>query len=153
MATKAEKAKAEEAKKGTKPKRARKLARRKSTTEKHKHHEPIRAGERATYAEEPARAKGKRPSRKSTRKGANHERGDTNLTLRSERAKSAPTDKARAAKRKATTTGGASKSAEGERDSFDVEEGGLVALHPSAALLVDACTVEEQQARTRTRLP
>lgn len=106
MATKSEQAKAEAAKKGTKPKRARKLARRKSDVEKHTHHEPKAAGKKATYEKEPAPAKGKRPSRKSTRAGANRSKPDTNLNLRSERAKSAPKARARATKAKATTTRG-----------------------------------------------
>ena len=106
MATKAEQARAEEAKKGTKPKRARKLARRKSDAEKHMHHEPKAAGKKATYEKEPAPAPGKRPSRKSTRGGANRSKPDTNLNLRSERAKSSPKARARASKSKATTTRG-----------------------------------------------
>jgi len=108
MATKSERAKAEETKKGTKPKRARKLAQRKTDAEKHQHHEPKAAGKKATYEKEPAPAKGKRPSRKSTRAGANRSKPDTNLNLRSERAKSSPKARARASKRKATTTRGSS---------------------------------------------
>lgn len=105
MATKSEQAKAEAAKKGTKPKRARKLARRK-TKEEQAHHEPIAAGKKATYEKEPAPPKGKRPSRKSTRAGANRSKPDTNLNLRSERAKSSPKARARAAKAKRPTPGG-----------------------------------------------
>ena len=106
MATKSERVKAEEQKKGTKPKRARKLARRKTDAEKHVHHEPKAAGKKATYEKEPAPPKGKRPSRKSTRAGANRSKPDTNLNLRSERAKSSPKARARASKAKATTAGG-----------------------------------------------
>lgn len=106
MATKSERVKAEEAKKGTKPKRARKLARRKTDAEKHQHHEPIAAGKKATYEKEPARAPGKRPSRKSTRPGANRSKPDTNVNLRSERAKSSPKARARASKAKGTVARG-----------------------------------------------
>jgi hypothetical protein len=101
MATKSERVKAEEQKKGTKPKRARKLARRKTDAEKHEHHESTAAGKKATYAKEPAPAKGKRPSRKSTRASANRAKADTNLNLRSERAKSSPKARASASKAKA----------------------------------------------------
>ena len=74
-------------------------------------HESKAAGEKASYAQEPAPAKGKRPSRKSTRKSANRAKADTNLTLRASRAKRAPTEQARASKRKSaavrrTTTKG-----------------------------------------------
>ena len=106
MATKAERARAEAEKKGPKPKRVRKLARRKLGAEKHEHHEPIAAGKKATYEKEPAPPKGKRPSRKSTRAGANRSKPDTNLNLRSERAKSSPKARARAAKGKAIKTRG-----------------------------------------------
>ncbi len=106
MATKAEQARAESTKKGTKPKRARKLAQRKTDAEKHEHHEPKAAAKKATYRKEPPPPKGKRPSRKSTRAGANRSKPDTNLNLRSERAKSAPKARAQAAKQKAVKTRG-----------------------------------------------
>jgi hypothetical protein len=109
MATKSEQAKAEAAKKGPKPKRARKLARRKPKDEQHVHHEPKAAGKKATYEKEPAPAKGKRPSRKSTRAGANRSKPDTNMNLRSERAKSSPKSRAGASARKATKTRGKPK--------------------------------------------
>ena len=105
MATKSERVKAEEMKKGTKPKRARKLARRKTDAEKHQHHEPKAAGKKATYEKEPAPPPGKRPSRKSTRAGANRSKPDTNLNLRSERAKSSPKSRARASKAKGSIAG------------------------------------------------
>ena len=47
-------------------------------------HENVHAGRKATYALEP-RVASKRPSRKSTRKSANHAKADTNINLRSER--------------------------------------------------------------------
>lgn len=109
MATKAEQARAEKAKRGPKPKRVRKLAQRKTEAEKHEHHEAKAAGKKATYKKEPPPPKGKRPSRKSTRAGANRSKPDTNLNLRSERAKSAPKARARAAKRASTKTRGKAK--------------------------------------------
>jgi hypothetical protein len=102
MATKADKVHAEEIKKPVKAKKARKLAQRKP---KHSEAEPIAAGKKATVAKEET-AKGKRPSRKSTRKSANRGKSDSNLTLRSERAKNAPTARAREAKGKAVKTRG-----------------------------------------------
>jgi hypothetical protein len=52
MATRSELAHAAAERKGPSPKRSRKLAQRKSPTEAHKHHEPKRAGRKASYAQE-----------------------------------------------------------------------------------------------------
>lgn len=98
MATKADSARAEKQKKGPNTKKTRKLAQRKP---KRAAAEPIAAGKKATAAKE-AHAEGKRPSRKSTRASANRGKQDTNLTLRSERKKSSPKERAASAEGKAT---------------------------------------------------
>lgn len=104
MATKAEQARAESAKKGPNPKRVKKAAQKKPAKAKGVGTEPNEnraAGRKATFAKETT-APGKRPSRKSTRSSANRAKPDTNLTLRSERAKRAPSDAAATAKARAT---------------------------------------------------
>jgi hypothetical protein len=60
-----------------------------------------RAGKKATYALEAPR-KG-RPSRKSTRKGANRSKPDTNMVLREARAKGSAKSRYRKANAKAPT--------------------------------------------------
>ena len=62
-----------------------------------KAHANAHAGKKATFALEP-HAKGARPSRKSTRKGANRAKNDTNIEIRSEHAKATPTSRYRGGK-------------------------------------------------------
>lgn len=97
MATKAEDVRASAQKKGPSKKKAKKLVQRKP---KRSHAEPVAAGRKATYAKETT-AKGKRPSRKSTRASANRAKADSTIEIRSELAKNAPTERARSVKRKA----------------------------------------------------
>ncbi len=100
MATKAEQTRAEAEKKGPNPKKAKKAAQKK-TAKKAGASTNKKAGKKATFAKETT-APGKRPSRKSTRSSANRSKPDTNLTLRSERAKRAPENAAATAKARAT---------------------------------------------------
>lgn len=99
MATKAQQAHAEAEKKGPNPKRVKKASQKK--TAKKAANPNKAAGKKATFAKETT-APGKRPSRKSTRSSANRAKPDTNLVLRSERAKRAPEDAARSTKARAT---------------------------------------------------
>jgi hypothetical protein len=110
MATRGQRFHAEEQRANQKPKK--KIAKKKPT---HKKGEPIRVkagtvGKKASYADEAQPAEGQ-PSRKSTRKSANHSKSDSNLTLREGRKKGSP--EARFAKSRAKSTrvrgGGAAK--------------------------------------------
>ncbi|WP_146646336.1 hypothetical protein [Labilithrix luteola] len=93
MATRSEARRAQSERTGVvKPQKARKLAQRKAAV----HHDDARVAKKASYALEVS-AKGKRPSRKSTRKSANHIKADTNLVLRSGRATRTPEARARRA--------------------------------------------------------
>jgi len=92
MATKAEQARVESERALARAHRAareaehRRLAARRTRP---KSHDSEHAGRKATYALE-EHADGARASRKSTRKGANHLRADTNFNLREERGRRAP---------------------------------------------------------------
>lgn len=103
MSTKAEDAHARTQKKGPSRKKTKKLAQRKP---KKDHAPSVAAGRKATVAQEPARAAGKRPSRKSTRASANRSKGDAPLQIHAETAKNSPTERARSAKTKTTRTRG-----------------------------------------------
>lgn len=96
MATKSEKQRAESERKGLDPKKAKRQAMKLTNAEKHAAHANAHAGKKATYALDPQAAPG-RPSRKSTRKGANHAKPDTNLTNREQMQKGSPTARARRA--------------------------------------------------------
>jgi hypothetical protein len=95
MATKTQRAKAAAAKKGPNPKRRRKLAQRKAHHERGEV-ENRKAGRKAIFALESD--KGKRRSRKSTRRSANRGRGDTALIRRAENAVSSSDARARRAR-------------------------------------------------------
>jgi hypothetical protein len=110
MATKAEQTRAEDAKKGPNPKRVKKAAQKKPAKRAAAEGAPARsrnegtkAGKKASFAKETT-APGKRPSRKSTRSSANRSKPDTNLVLRSERAKNAPSDAARSKQARTSRT-------------------------------------------------
>lgn len=107
MATKAEQVRAENEKKGVNPKRAKKAAQKKPAKTNDVAKESKATGKKATVAKETT-APGKRPSRKSTRSSANRAKPDTNLILRQERAKRAPTATARSEKAKASRARGKS---------------------------------------------
>jgi hypothetical protein len=109
MATRAEQLKAEQQKKGPKPKVQKKLAAKKAKGEHKKeriakgepHNAGAKAGKGATAALEPKPAAKKRPSRKSTRKSANRGRQDSNQILHAENATNASSTRASLAKVKA----------------------------------------------------
>lgn len=90
MATEAEKFHAKDQRHGIAPKARKRAAAKKTRAEKlGAPHANERAGAKASYAAE-APPKTGRPSRKSSRKGANRSKPDTNLNLREERQKSSP---------------------------------------------------------------
>ncbi len=104
MATKGQEFRAEEQRAARKPKK-------KAKAKTHKKGEPIRAadgriGEKATYAQEPKRAEGAKPSRKSTRKSANRSKPDSALTRREEARKTSPDARARKSRANSTKVRG-----------------------------------------------
>lgn len=97
MATRAESARAENARHGITPKAAKKNRARKTRAERRGARANAHAGRKATYAYETT-ASGKRPSRKSSRAGANRMKADANLNLRHTRAERSPETKSRKAR-------------------------------------------------------
>jgi len=101
MSTKAERVHTEEQRHGPTPKARKRAKATKTRAEKLRvPHETKHAGNKASYAQE-APSKVGRASRKSTRKSANRAKPDTNLTLREERLKRAPTNRYRKARARA----------------------------------------------------
>lgn len=93
MATRSERFHAEEQRHASKraKKRAAEHDAKKARIKRKLHaHENVHAGNKATVALEPRPAKGKRPSRKSSRKSANRSKFDTSQELRSEAKKATP---------------------------------------------------------------
>ncbi len=100
MATRSEQFRAQaqrHASKKSKKKAAEHVAKKSRAKRKTKAHENVRAGRKATVALEP-RSPNARPSRKSSRASANRMKYDTNIELRSERAKSTPESRYRSGK-------------------------------------------------------
>lgn len=98
MATRSERARAEQARKGPSPRTIKRALARKTKAERMAA-EPLAPGHaarKATYAREESPASGP-PSRKSTRAGAHHARNDTSLALREQRAQTSPEARARRA--------------------------------------------------------
>ena len=96
MATKAEKFRANEEKtgiKGRKPKRKSKKKPKKATWKHESHHADVKA----THALEARPAKGKRPSRVSSRASANRAKGDASFERREEDKKTSPESRYRKA--------------------------------------------------------
>jgi hypothetical protein len=103
MATRAEQARYAEERDHKKKPAKKKAVVKTASAKKAPTNESKRAGKKAVYKLE-EHEEGKRPSRKSTRKGANHLKADTNIVLRSARAARKPETKARKPAAAATRT-------------------------------------------------
>src|SRR5262245_30723843 len=107
MATRAETKRAEDQRRGMKPKAKRRLERKKPAVERHAKHPKTRVEAQATYArEEQAPGSKHRASRKSSRASANRAKPDSNLVLRAARAKGSPESRYRKGRAKAARVRG-----------------------------------------------
>ncbi len=98
MATKAEQQRADQQRRGPKPKAQRRAKARRTRAEKlGTVHPTEHAGSKASYALEPPSRAGK-SSRKSTRGGANRAKPDTNIELREDIVKGSPESRFRKAR-------------------------------------------------------